>query len=71
MRKAILLPALAAAIISMSSCERNFTCLCVYPDSNIGTTKTNIKAARKSDADVHCSSLNKAAQKNGGACALD
>lgn len=70
MKKALLLPALAAAIISMSSCERNFTCTCVYPDSNIGTTKTNIKAYKRSDAEVHCSSLNKGAKTLGGACAL-
>lgn len=70
MKKAVLLPALAAAMISMSSCERNFTCTCVYPDSNIGTTKTNINAYKRSDAEVHCSSLNKGAKTLGGACAL-
>ncbi len=70
MKKAILLPAIAVAIISMSSCERNFTCTCVYPNTNIGTTKTNIKASKRSDAEVHCNSLNKGAQTLGGACAL-
>ncbi len=70
MKKAILLPAIAAAVISMSSCERTFTCLCVYPDSNIGTSRTKVKA-RKTDADMYCTSLNKGAQKSGGACALE
>lgn len=62
--------AVAIAATSMSSCQRNFTCTCVYPNANAGTTTTNIKAYNRSDARETCSKLNNGAQLNGGACAL-
>lgn len=62
--------AAAIAVTSMSSCQRNFTCTCVYPNAAAGTTKTTIKAYHRSDAKETCSKLNNGARLNGGACAL-
>jgi len=63
---------MAAAMIvtSMSSCERNYTCTCVYPYTNAGTTTTNIKAYSRSDAQETCNKVHEGAKRNGGACAL-
>lgn len=63
---------MAVAIIAttMSSCERKFTCTCVYPNSNAGTTTTTIKAYKRSDAQETCRKIHQGAVLNGGACAL-
>lgn len=71
MKKLLLLATLAAGIIFTSSCERTFTCTCVYPgQSSGGTTKTTIKAYHRSDAVETCNKIHQGAQLNGGSCAL-
>jgi hypothetical protein len=59
-----------AGAIVLSSCEKNYTCTCVYPNSSISTSKTTFKTAKKSDAETSCGNLNTSAKVNGGACAL-
>ncbi|MBS1771228.1 MAG: hypothetical protein JST82_00105 [Bacteroidetes bacterium] len=56
--------------IVLSSCERKYTCTCVYPNAAAGTTKTEIRAYSRSDAKETCSNMNTGAKLNGGACAL-
>jgi len=62
--------AYAIGVTALSSCERTFTCTCVYPNSTIGTTRTTMKAVHKSDAEDRCSIMDKGAQAYDGACAL-
>lgn len=57
-------------LATMSSCEKKYTCTCVYPGSAAGTTTTNIKAYKRSDAVATCNSMNTGAKLSGGACAL-
>lgn len=54
----------------LSSCERNYTCTCVYPGAAVGTTKTEFKASKKADAEANCNAQNNGAKINGGSCAL-
>ncbi len=64
---------IAVAIVSttaMSSCEKKYTCTCVYPNATAGTTHTTIKAYRRTDAQTTCSNMNTGAKLSGGACAL-
>ncbi len=56
--------------IAMSSCEKTYTCTCTYPNSSVGTTRTEFKAKKRSDAETSCRNLNTGAQAQGGACAL-
>jgi hypothetical protein len=70
MKNVILVIAGMVMLGSTSSCKRNFTCTCVYPDSKIGTTKTSMKSVRKSDAEDACAMQNAGAKMQGGACAL-
>lgn len=63
--------AVAITATSMSSCQRNFTCTCVYPDKAAGTTYTTIKAYKRSDAVETCRTVHNGARLNGGACALE
>lgn len=70
MKRNILLAAAAAMLITATSCEKKYTCTCVYPNKNISTTTTTIKAYNKSDARDVCDGMNEGAQRNGGACAL-
>ena len=55
---------------ALSSCEKKYTCTCVYPGSTVGTTQTEFKAAKKADAETTCNSQNTAAKAKGGSCAL-
>lgn len=72
MKKALLLNiAVVAGIILMSSCERNYTCICVYPGSTISTSKTTFKAKRRSEAETACSRQHTGAMASGGSCALE
>lgn len=70
MRKIALLGA-CIAFITTTSCKKEYTCTCVYPASNIGTTQTTFKTSDKTDAQAQCSQLNAGAQANGGSCALE
>lgn len=71
MKKLLPIAILTAGIFTMSSCERTFTCTCVYPGvSSGGTTKTQIKAYKRSDAVTTCNKMHQGAQLNGGSCAL-
>jgi hypothetical protein len=70
MKNAILAIAGIVMLGTTTSCKRNFTCTCVYPDSKIGTTKTKMQAVRKSDAEDACAMQNIGAKTQGGACAL-
>lgn len=56
--------------IILASCEKTYTCTCVYPGQAIGTTKTEIKAKKKADAEASCNNQNTAAKAQGGSCAL-
>jgi hypothetical protein len=70
MKKITLVIVCAVMAATMSSCEKNYTCTCVYPGSTIGTTSTTYKAKKKSDAEAACSAQNVGAKANGGSCAL-
>lgn len=59
-----------AAALALSSCEKKYTCVCVYPNSNISTSETTYKARKKADAEDKCSEQNTAARNNDGSCAL-
>jgi hypothetical protein len=64
---------LAAAVIVLAtatSCERKYTCTCVYPGQAVGTTTTTIRAYNKTDARNVCDGMNEGAKTRGGACAL-
>lgn len=71
MKKLFIITAIAVTAISLTSCEKNYTCTCVYPGSNAGTTKTTIKAYKRNDARETCDKVHAGAQLNGGACALE
>ncbi|RYE24812.1 MAG: hypothetical protein EOP51_06155 [Sphingobacteriales bacterium] len=70
MKKITLVLSGLSLIVAMSSCEKSYTCTCTYPNSSVGTTKTEFKAKKKSDAQASCNAQNVAAQTTGGACAL-
>lgn len=70
MRKIALLGA-CIAFITTTSCKKEYTCTCVYPNSNIGTTQTKYKTSDKSDAQTQCAQLDQGAKLNGGSCALE
>lgn len=55
---------------ALSSCEKKYTCTCVYPGSSVGTTTTNFKASKKADAEATCNTQNINAKAIGGSCAL-
>ncbi len=55
---------------ALSSCEKKYTCTCVYPGSSVGTTATEFKASKKSEAEATCSKQNIGAKASGGSCAL-
>lgn len=57
-------------IVFLASCEKKYTCTCVYPGSSIGTTETTFKAKKKADAESSCAAQNVGANANGGSCAL-
>lgn len=56
-------------ITALTSCEKNYTCICTYPGASVGTTETSFKAS-KDDAQASCGDLNTDAKVKGGACAL-
>lgn len=60
----------AIVVTSLSSCEKKYTCTCVYPGQAAGTTQTTIKAYKRSDARETCDNIHRGAQLSGGACAL-
>jgi hypothetical protein len=62
--------AMTAVVTFMSSCERKYTCTCVYPNKAAGITTTEIKAYDRNDAKDICDDMNKGAKLSGGACAL-
>lgn len=68
----LILPLAAAAIVlaTATSCERTYTCTCVYPNQAAGTAKTTIKAYNRNDAKATCTDMNEGAKLRGGACAL-
>ena len=68
--KYLYIAATALFTIAVSSCERKFTCTCVYPNQSAGTTYTTIRAYNRSDAKATCADLNEGAKLRGGACAL-
>lgn len=70
MKKLTLITLGVMAITFMSSCEKKYTCTCVYPYAQAGTTKTEIRAYKRSDAQTTCSNINTGARLSGGACAL-
>ena len=55
---------------AFTSCEKKYTCTCVYPGSSVGTTTTDFKTAKKADAEATCNAQNVAAKVSGGSCAL-
>lgn len=55
---------------AFSSCEKSYTCTCVYPGAAVGTTSTTYKAKKKSEAEATCAAQNTAAKATGGSCAL-
>ena len=57
-------------LLTLASCEKTYTCTCTYPNATIGTTKTEIKAKKRADAEAACNTQNTAAQVQGGSCAL-
>ena len=70
MKKMALITIGVMAITAMSSCEKKYTCTCVYPNAKAGTTTTTIKAYSRTDAQATCSNVNAGARLSGGACAL-
>jgi hypothetical protein len=56
--------------VTATSCQRSYTCTCVYPHQAAGTTQTTIKAYNRSDAKATCAEHNEGAKLRGGACAL-
>lgn len=70
MKRNILFGAIVLFIIGTSSCQKKYTCTCVYPYAVAGTTTTTIKAYKRSDAQATCTSMNTGAKLSGGACAL-
>lgn len=70
MKKITFVIVCAVMAATMSSCEKNYTCTCVYPGSSIGTTTTNFKTKKKSDAEASCGAQNVGAKVYGGSCAL-
>lgn len=71
MKKQIVTLLSFVGLLALTSCERKYTCVCVYPNSNISTTRTEFKAKKESDAEASCTQLNSAAQTSGGSCALE
>lgn len=57
--------------LAFASCERSYTCICVYPNSSISTSRTNFKSKKRIDAEEKCRDLNAAARSSGGSCALE
>ena len=55
---------------TFTSCEKKYTCTCVYPGSSVGTTSTEFKASKKSEAEATCAAQNSGAKASGGSCAL-
>lgn len=60
----------AFMIAGLASCEKEYTCVCTYPNSSVGTTETSFKTKKRDDASDKCASLNTSAQVTGGTCAL-
>lgn len=65
-----LITAVILVCIGTTSCQKKYTCTCVYPYAAAGTTTTTIKAYKRSDAQATCTSMNTGAKLSGGACAL-
>lgn len=59
------------AIITATSCDHEYTCTCVYPDGNIGTTETEYETKDEDEARAECDKLHQAAQAQGGVCKLE
>lgn len=70
MRK-ILLAITCVTLITATSCNHEYTCTCVYPDGNIGTTETEFETKDENAAKAECDKLHQAAQAQGGVCKLE
>jgi hypothetical protein len=70
MKRILPMAAIAVMLVTATSCEKKYTCTCVYPNQAVGTTTTDIRAYNKSDARDVCDGMNDGAQARGGACAL-
>ena len=70
MKRLVLVASGMLMLVALSSCERNYTCTCVYPDKAAGTNRTTIRAYNRTDARNTCASINEGAKLHGGACAL-
>jgi hypothetical protein len=59
--------ALAIVVVALASCKKDYTCECTI----LGvTTPTEIKDAKKADAEDACNALDVAAKLTGGSCTL-
>jgi hypothetical protein len=60
--------AVVAVVALLASCKKDYTCSCTIAGV---TSKTEIKDAKKADAEDACSALNTSASLVGGSCSLD
>ena len=60
------------ASMGFTSCKKDYTCTCTYTDSDgKQTEKTEIKDAKKKDAQDACDAMSLLYSLGGGSCDLD
>ncbi len=69
MKKITMIAVAALLAVSFTSCKKDYTCECKYPN-NSGLNSSSVIKTTKSDAKTKCETLSNAAKGAGGSCAL-
>jgi len=72
MKKLLSIAAVTVALVSLSSCKKDYTCSCTYTATGLGTqtTNTTIADAKKKDAETACDNIQTTYSLLGGTCEL-
>ena len=68
MKKLLILAVVGCFALGLTSCKKDYTCSCTIAGT---TTKSEIKDAKKKDAQDACDALDTAAKLGSGSCSLD
>jgi hypothetical protein len=73
MKRFFALATVSVALISLSSCKKDYTCTCKFSGVGAGTpdVTAEFKDSKKSDAKDGCDELTSSYSPIGGSCSLD
>jgi hypothetical protein len=73
MKKLLSIAAVTVALISLSSCKKDYTCTCKFSGVGAGTPNVvaQINDSKKADAKEACDELTTSYTPIGGSCSID